>query len=137
MPKDDRLRKILNEVEDYEETVNAIIAFSHEVRWDRGNTRIVSGSLFMIGRRMGKIDPAKASEHALAPDIVIQLDSRYGVVAEVKKRIPLERSYWDETFEQINKYDEDLIGWVTPDETIENYDLALLTHITRKVDTTD
>lgn len=137
MPKDDRLRKILNEVEDYEETVIAIIAFSHEVRWDRENIKIVPDSLFLIGRRMGKIDPSKNSEHALFPDIVIQLNNRYGIVAEVKKRIPLERSHWDETFEQISKYDEDLIGWVTRDETIENYDLALLTHITRKVDVTD
>lgn len=31
MPKDDRLRETLNTVEDYEETVIAIITFSHEV----------------------------------------------------------------------------------------------------------
>lgn len=137
MPKDERLRKILNEVEDYEETVIAIIAFSHEVRWDRETKQTLPNSLFMIGRRMGRIDPTENSEHALTPDIVIHLNNSYGIIAEVKKKFPSERSHWGKTFEQINRYDKDLIGWATPNETIENYDLALLTHITRKVDITD
>lgn len=137
MPKDDRLRETLNKVEDYEETVIAIITFSHEVCWDSVNKRIIPDSLFMIGRRMGKINNAENSEHTLTPDIVIQLNGSYGIIAEVKKSFPKEKSYWDETFQQINRYDNDLIGWATDSETIKKYDLALLTHITRKVDVTD
>lgn len=137
MPQDNPLRKILNEVEDYEETVIAIIAFSHEVCWDSGNKRKIPSSCFMIGRRMGKIDPAENSEHNLTPDIVIQLNSGYGIIAEVKKKISSDRKYWHRTFDQIKKYDENLIGWLTNSETIKNYDLTLLTHITRKVDITD
>ncbi|MEW6108521.1 MAG: hypothetical protein AB1632_05025 [Nitrospirota bacterium] len=86
---------------------------------------------------MGKIDPAENSEHNLTPDIVIQLNSDYGIIAEVKKKIAPDRKYWHRIFDQIKKYDENLIGWLTNSETIKNYDLTLLTHITRKVDITD
>lgn len=137
MPQDSQLRKILNEVEDYEETVIAIVTFSHEVCWDNKNIRVMPDSLFMIGRRMGKIDTYKNKEYTLTPDIVIQLNKNYGIVAEVKKNFPSEKSHWDDTFDQICSYDTDLVGWVTADEKIRNYDLALLTHITRKVDIAD
>jgi hypothetical protein len=137
MPQDSRLQKILNEVEDYEETVIAIVTFSHEVCWDRINKLTMPNSLFMIGRRMGRIDANKNKEHALTPDIVIQLNNNYGIVAEVKKNFPSEKSHWGDTFEQISSYDANLIGWATIDESIKNYDLSLLTHITRKVDITD
>ena len=49
----------------------------------------------------------------------------------MKKHFPSVRP--NEVFEQIEKYDGELVGWWTDNEKIEKHDLVLLTHLTSSV----
>lgn len=84
---ENELRRLRNEITDYEQTVDAIITFAALVVHD-GNSRR-KGSSFGVGRRMdtsstNSIRPNKK----VTPDLVAQRSSDYGIVAEVKKSLP-------------------------------------------------
>jgi len=128
------IQKLINEVQDYKETLLTIIAFGHELRWDSNKRQIKDESYFLPGRRMITSSKNKISKEAeITPDILVQINDSYGVVAEVKKSFADNYVGWENMLNQLLKYDDNLEGWVTNTQKISKSDLTLLTHNSRKV----
>lgn len=67
----------------------------------------------------------------VTPDVVAQKSATYGVVAEVKRSLPLDRTKWPAHVVQLRKYDDDLAGWWTKNKRIAASDTTLLLHQSR------
>jgi hypothetical protein len=122
--KASRYIEIRDESEDYEQTVRTILAFSALVCHDGRSMR--PDSHFGIGRRMSSSDTSE-----LTPDIVIQRSATYGVVAEVKKSMPLDQAHWHKPLEQLRSYDTKLQGWWTATGKMPVSDACVLIHQSR------
>lgn len=133
-----KITKILNKVEDYQETIFAILSFAHLLRWDDTNNKYLPDSYYFIGRKMST---SKLNKHSpndkVTPDLTVQLNDSYGVLAEAKKSFPNNQDLWINSLQQLEKYDDDLIGWKTPNEIIKTSDIILLTHFMRVVKVSD
>jgi len=126
----DHYREVYDRTNDYQETVQALIAFAALVCHD-GRTRR-NESQFGFGRRMrtSAANPV-ASATDVTPDCVAQMNPRYGIVAEVKKQLSRDPAQWSPHLEQLRKYDDNLVGWWTPQEDIDTSDAVLLVHQSR------
>lgn len=128
--KEDLLKATRDRVNDYAQTVNAILAFAAFVVHDGESQR--PNSEFGFGRRMttSLINPKSPSTN-VTPDLVAQKSVKYGVVAEAKKSLAKNQSNWIVHVEQLRKYDDDLEGWWTEDEKISHSDAVMLIHQSR------
>ncbi len=133
---EERLYDLLDKINNYEQTINAIICFSHVLRWEEvdGERSFRPNSYYSIGRRMdtspsNRINP----ENKVTPDLIVELNENYGIVCEVKKSLPRNRAYWNKTINQLIKYDDDLKGWITENEYIQRSDVVFLIHNDIKV----
>lgn len=129
LPEDEQ-RRVRDAAEDYQSTVHAMLAFSAFVVHDATAQR--PNSHFGFGRRMttSKANVVTPSG-TVTPDIVAQKSDSYGVVAEVKRSLPSDRTKWGVQVGQIRKYDDDLTGWWTIDARMAMSDTTLLLHQTR------
>lgn len=126
--------KTLEEVDTYNDGVFAVLALIHEARWDPEGRALRAGVKFEVGRRMTTSEGNRVSPDTnVTPDCVIQVDPRNGLVAEAKLSLPRDDTQWDSNFTQIEKYDDDLIGWWTADEKIETHDIVTLVPLPRAV----
>lgn len=71
--------------------------------------------------------------NTVTPDCVLQFDRASGLVAETKLSLPKSEQTWDRDIQQLEKYDDDLAGWWTPDERISTHDLVALVPLARAV----
>ena len=114
------------------------MALINEVRWDDGARKLIAGSHYELGRRMTTSASNKVSPSAdVTPDSVIQLDTKYGVVAETKLGLPKDVSSWKQHVRQLRKYDDKLTGWWSPDEQIAKHDIVALVPLNRAVKFSD
>jgi len=121
------------ELDDYLSSVQGLHAFSDSVRWNEDERALLPDSHSSIPRTMTAVRDKEL--HNLTPDCVVQRDPGYGVIAEMKKHY---REAGDTSaFEQIQQYDDDLLGWWTEDERIPLHDLVLLTHYLSSTKATD
>jgi hypothetical protein len=112
-----------NALDDYLASVKGIYAFASSACWDDSHRCLRTDSHRCAPRTMKT--HSKGGEVNLTPDCVVQVTPKYGIVAEMKKH------YQDDDlrpYDQIRKYDSDLIGWWTPNELIDKHDLVLITH---------
>ncbi len=122
-------KDFLREIDNYEQTIIAIICFTHILRWDDDNSNFKDDSYYYIGRKMDTTNNNRIKpNNTVRPDLVVQINNEYGIVCEAKSSFPKNRNHWREDFEQLEKYDDDLIGWITDNEQINIIDLILLTH---------
>jgi hypothetical protein len=119
-------------VDDYLASVYGLQALILSALWDESIRSLRASGRSSTHRSMTPSDPAGSSD--LTPDAVIQVDDTYGIVAEMKKHFAAGKL---EHFEQVKTYDSNLIGWWTPDERIQAYDLVLMTHYFSKADAAD
>lgn len=129
LPEDEQ-KRVRDAHEDYLSTVHAMLAFSAFVVHDATDQR--PNSHFGFGRRMttSKSNVVKPSSD-VTPDVVAQKSATYGVVAEVKRSLPLDRTKWPAHVVQLRKYDDDLTGWWTKNKRIAASDTTLLLHQSR------
>jgi hypothetical protein len=114
--------------------VYAVLALVHESRWDPSRRELRGDVRYEFGRRMTTSTANKISPSAdVTPDCVVQTDPRRGLVAEAKLGLPKDEANWDDDIKQIQKYDDDLLGWWTPDEQIERFDIVGLVPLVRAV----
>ena len=126
---EDAIKRIEEKVDDYNQTLEALVGFSHVLRWDDQKEDFKPNSYRFIARRMDTSEVIRiVPKIVVTPDLVIQLDENYGIVSEVKKSFPRDKELWIGNFNQIQKYDDDLKGWKTSTEKIKNIDIILLTH---------
>ncbi|TKJ30856.1 hypothetical protein CEE39_07805, partial [bacterium (candidate division B38) B3_B38] len=124
--KESYIKEIKNQVDNYEQTVFALLAFANHARWDEEYQTYIPESQFSIGRRMS---PEKGD--TVTPDLVVQRTQVYGLIVEAKKTFPKEKNYWIDTLKQLKRYDGKLKGWFTNDEFIDTSDLVLMIHYPR------
>jgi hypothetical protein len=118
-------KSIKNKIDNYEQTIIAIIGFMNFYRYDSDKLPVK----FFQGR---KLSPSKNSDiEFVTPDIGILQSDNNGVLGEVKHCFPKEQEYWIKAFEQLMKYDDDLVGWPNSDGRVSAHDLVLLTHQSR------
>lgn len=133
-----RSEKFKNEIDDYEQTIHAIIGFINFYRWDAATKKMKPETYVFQGMRLhpsaehGATGDARGAR-VLTPDIVIYRESQHGVVAEVKKSFPENRQYWIQDFNQLMAYDDDLTGWPSKNGRVDSHDIVLLTHQSRAV----
>jgi len=135
---DQQIRSVRAEVNDYLETVQGICALCHEIRFDPVSRQVRPEVRYCLGRRMttsvrNRVQP----DTAVSPDLVIQSDDTYGIVAEARLRFPRDAQERVAKLRQLEKYDDDLSGWYTEAGTVERFDIVLLTHDTSTVDASD
>lgn len=116
---------IENKIDNYNQTIIAIVGFMNFYRYDSKQTPVV---LFQ-GR---KLQPSqnKNSEY-VTPDIGILLPNNLGVLGEVKHSFPRDKNLWSDVITQLLKYDDNLIGWPKEDGIVQNHDVVLLTQQAR------
>ncbi len=120
----DDYENILKEVDNYQQTVGVIIAFSHLLKYE-------SGYLSIIGKKLKTTKNNKISpSNIVSPDIVSKNDL-IGLITEVKKNLPTNKDYWNDDINQIEKYDDDLTGWTGEEGSVDNHDIVILIHMVR------
>ncbi len=119
----DYIKKIREQADSYERTIQAIIAFDSAVRWDDAQKDYLSDSYFLPGRRLSRT--LNDSGNNVTPDIVVQLSNNYGIIAEVKLTASTDQDFV-RAYEQIRRYDTELVGWKTSNKRISLDDLCLL-----------
>lgn len=133
---DDISKAIQNEINDYEQTVDALLAFAALVVHDGSGTR--NDAYFGFGRRMKTSEDNPIQPlNQITPDLTAQKSLNYGVVAEVKKSLSRDRGNWLNHVKQLRKYDDNLVGWWTDNEYMDNSDTIMLIHQSRSRDFTD
>jgi len=128
--KNELWKVLLNDAVDYEQTVGAMLAFAALIIHD-GDSRRASAE-FGFGRRMttSSENPIRPNSE-VTPDLIAQKSTSYGIIAEAKKSLSREESQWIPHLERLLKYDDNLIGWWTTQETISHSDTIMLIHQSR------
>lgn len=122
----------------YTDGVFAVLALVNEARWDPAARELRPEVRYELGRRLttsalNRVTP----QVAVTPDCVVQFDATTGLVSEAKLGLPMDQTAWDDDITQIQKYDDDLTGWWTPQETIDRHDIVALVPLTRAVQFAD
>jgi hypothetical protein len=112
-----------NQIDNYVQTVMAIIGFMHLYRYDKDLSKFRDNVKAFQGRRL-----KKGTDVIVTPDIAIQINNSVGIVAEVKITFPIKQELWKSDLDQIKSYDDSLLNWDTETKIIESHDIALLVH---------
>jgi len=127
MTTDDRIVRLRTECDNYNRALEALKGLTHELLWDSTNKSCVLGGIAHFGRRMhssaaNRISPSRK----ITPDMVAQRTIVTGTIVEVKASMPENDVYRRQTLAEVQKYDDDLTGWVTPTTKMPSHDLVLL-----------
>lgn len=125
-----------NKIDDYEQTIHAIVGFVNFYRYDDSAQKMKTNVLVFQGRRLEPSAKRTINSNGekiryVTPDLGVLLEIRSGVLGEVKKSFPKDQELWMKTFEQLMSYDDDLKGWPSVDEKVNSHDIVLLVHQTR------
>jgi len=128
-----RVKDTNNSINDYMETVQAIIGFTNLFYLDDRTYKPLPHVIRFQGRRLAPLrgDEQSGAEPDVFPDLGIVINNTHGILGEVKKNFPKDDSNRAKRiFEQLKSYDQPLLGWPVPGERIKTYDIALLIHLT-------
>jgi len=128
--------EIHDKINNYEQTIHAIVGFMNFYRYDNERKELRNDVIPFQGRRFNPSQAKVSNEKGekvdyVTPDIGILLPSDQGVIGEVKKSFPSDQQLWFKTFNQLMKYDDDLIGWPTDNERVDSHDIVLILHQSR------
>lgn len=123
MTEKEYIEQVVRAADTYEQTIQTIICFDAAVRWDDKSKQYAAGSHFMPGRRMSKAGRIPPDD--VTPDVVSQLSDSYGIVGEVKLTASTQQDF-DKAFRQVANYDQELVGWITPNEEVALHDISLI-----------
>jgi len=129
-----RADDILNDIDDYQDTVCAILGFVNFYRFDDDRRSFCSDVVVFQGRRLSRLDDP---ESEVTPDFGVVYSGDRGVLGEAKKSFPQDRMLWIDDLRQLVRYDDELLGWPTETERVASHDIVLLTHLSRVVDVCD
>ncbi len=119
-----QVEKILDQIDNYRQTVGAIVALgSILIRY--------YNATFKIGHRLKPSSNNRIQQtDDVTPDVVSQ-GNELNLIAEVKKSFPRDEDRWLTDLKQIEKYDDELTNWVKND--VKTHDLMLITHLSRSI----
>ena len=131
---DKLISKYTDEIDSYEMSVLAAIGFLNFFRYDDKAKAMSGKSKIWQGRKMKTSSANKISQNTdVTPDLVIQVDDKNGVLAEVKYSFPMDQAHWMDDFNQLKSYDDDLLNWETTNKKIANHEIVLLPEQSRAV----
>lgn len=129
---------IREEVDNYKDTIYAIVGFMNLFRYDNESKTMRDNILLFQGCKLypkvdeGKLENERANNgEYVTPDIGIVLSEDLGIIGEVKCSFPKDNSLWRKAFTQLMNYDRELNGWPTTSGNVKTHDVVLLTHLTR------
>lgn len=137
-----RKKEIQEEIDNYKDTLYAIIGFMNLYRFDDESGLMRPDVVLFQGRRLSpKLKKAESDVEQdksgqsewVTPDIGILLPTGIGVIGEVKTSFPEDRAKWISDFKQLMKYDRDLEGWPSASGTVSSHDIVLILHYSRSV----
>lgn len=111
--------KIQIDIDNYIQTVGAILAFSNILSYNNKYKSI-------IGKKLKTSTENKISPDTYVTPDIVSKNSELGIVTEVKKSVPNDISYWYKIMDQLKKYDDKLSGWINENDVID-HDIVLLT----------
>lgn len=123
---DSIIKKIKDRNESYLSTILALHAFIFATKkvFEKENTEIKSS----IGRRMNFANDI--SKKPCTPDLVIQLNENEGFIGEAKLQIcDNVENRWQKYLDQILKYDNELVGWWSKNESLDHNTILLITEL--------
>jgi hypothetical protein len=128
----------LNQIDDYSDTIVAILGFLNFYRYDDVTKRDRTDVLVFQGRKLTpSAEKAKTTDGQVVPfvtpDLGVVLPSNTGVLGEVKATFPRDETYLTDRFKQLLGYDDDLTGWPGKSPTVTTHDIVLLLHYSRAV----
>lgn len=134
--KGNAYQRIRDEIDNYSDTVFAIIGFINFYRFDDSTKEMRSDVVAFQGRKLSPSSKKAAlsdvnTDKFVTPDLGILLPTNSGVLGEVKKNFPSEEQYWFDDFRQLMTYDDDLFGWPSVTGSVTSHDIALLLHQAR------
>lgn len=119
-----KVKGILEEIDNYEQSLNACLSFIHIYKWDEKEGKPDNSILYWIGKAY---NPGK-----ITPDITMQLSIDKGLVVELKPFLPINEEghidKWKKEFKQLKKYDQQLEGWETTNKKVGQQELILITN---------
>lgn len=131
---------IREEVDNYKDTIYAIVGFMNLFRYDDESKSMRDNILLFQGCKLyPRVEEENAEDERnnngeyITPDIGIVLSEDYGIIGEVKCSFPRDNTLWKDDFVQLMKYDRELNGWPTITGNIKTHDVVLLTHYSRAV----
>jgi len=128
-------RKIRDDIDNYIDTVYSILGFSSFWFFDSTTGNYLTNVKVFQGRLLSPIqkdENMSSIGNDVTPDLgVVVEDDHRGILGEVKKNFPKDNTEraW-KVFEQLQSYDQELIGWPTENEKLESHSIALLVHQT-------
>ncbi len=131
---------VRRKIEDYRTTIQALQSFISVTNWDGEANQHRPDAHASFGRRMTRnSDEDGAAPNNVTPDAVVQRSLLLGYVVEAKKSLPANDDRpnvdrWRKIIDQLQKYDDELIGWWTQSEIIPTSNVVLLIHQTRLAD---
>jgi len=125
--------KMKEKIDNYNDTIFAIIGFMNFYRFDDVKRSMKDDVICFQGNKLKR----SSEETEVTPDVGIILPDRNAIVAEAKKSFPKDKTRWDDDFQQLLGYDDNLTQFPTNDGTVNDYELVLLLHTTRAVDVID
>jgi hypothetical protein len=138
MPNETTARAVDEAINTYNDTVAALVCFGHVLTWDDDAKAKRAGSDFALGRKMDtSTENAVAPSTTVTPDLIAVVTPEYGIVGEAKPSFHGTVEDRADDLRQLMKYDDNLVGWQTPNERIAKADVVLLVHYSRKGDTQD
>jgi hypothetical protein len=119
--KEMEIQAIKNRIDDYINTVYAIIGFLNTYKFELGqNGKEIS--LFQ-GRKLYLDTECK---NYVTPDFGLLHETKNGVVGEVKYSFPENQKFWKDDFDQLKKYEGIQSGWPNENGKANNFDIVLL-----------
>jgi len=135
MPVELSSKSVDEDINTYNDTVDALICFGHILTWNDSAKAYRKGSIYALGRRLDTSSAnAIVKNGTVTPDLIAVVSPQYGIVGEAKPSFHGTVEERKDDLKQLMKYDDDLVGWPIVGEKIERSDVALLVHYSRKGD---
>jgi len=117
--------EVLDEINNYMTTVRALQAFGDFIAQQDGQG--LEDIPHSLARKM-RTSPSNSisPDRNVSPDAVIQRSEQFGYVVEAKAGLSEDQRHWRKEIKQVQKYDDDLTGWWTEDEQIDESDVVTL-----------
>ena len=124
---DERINELRKECDNYNRALEALKGLAHEMLWDTDLKACVADGKAFFGRRMHSSEANRiAPSRKLTPDLVGQRTATSGFIVELKASVPENAEHRQAKLEDVQKYDDDLLGWPTPTQKLDTHDLILL-----------
>ncbi len=132
------IKALESECDSYDQTVQALKAVANEFCWDDKSRSSKLVESCFIGRRLDTSPDNRLSPSTtVTPDLVLRTGARRGILGEAKVALSDKPELREQRLRDLQKYDDKLIGWDTPDETVDGHDIVLVVHQSRAVPVCD